>query len=164
MGERTEQPSSCQLRLAVGPAGTDPELRPPATVHVHPAPKTSASIHSLPICLYHPATSPPLLYSFFTANLSCPTPRAPTRPSTPTGRAILTRVLLQPLQRLLLRSSGPRPACTDWRGGELGQPAPALRSRAPSRMGVAWLRPSPQRLTSRLCHPPRPGSMAFDAA
>lgn len=40
-------------------------------------------------------------------------------------------------------------------GGRWDNP-PALRSRAPSRMGVAWLRPSPQRLTSRLCHPPRP--------
>lgn len=85
MGERTEQPSSCQLRLAVRPAGTDPEPQPPATVHVHPAPKPSASIHSLPICLYRPATTPPLLYSFFTANLSCPTPRAPT-PSIHTHR------------------------------------------------------------------------------
>nr|XP_014334579.1 PREDICTED: putative uncharacterized protein RUSC1-AS1 [Bos mutus] len=42
---------------------------------------------------------------FFTAPLSCPTPRALIHPSTPAGQVILTWVLLQPL-----RSLEPRPA------------------------------------------------------
>ena len=146
------------------PASTDPELRPPATVHVHPAPKTSASIHSLRTCLYHPATTPPLLYSFFTANLSCPTPRAQSvhphpqdEPSSPGSSCNRSSVCS------FAARVPARPAQTGGEGG-WDNPPPALRSRAPSRMGVAWLRPSPQRLTSCLCHPPRPGSMAFDAS
>lgn len=75
-------------------------LQPTAAVHLHPAANTSMSVpFSLHLSVWC-SSNPPLLYSFFTAPLSCPTPRAPIHPSTPAGQAILTRVFLQPLRRL----------------------------------------------------------------
>lgn len=154
MGERPklqEQPSACQLQRG-RPAGTGLGSRlqapaysrgapSPCCEHQHVCPILSALVSMVQL---HPSPS-----LFFTAPLTCPNPRAPIHPSTPAGQAILTGVLLQPLRRLephpapRLRSP-PSPQT----GGEGGwDDLPALRSRAPPRMGVARLRPSPQRLT-----------------
>lgn len=106
VGEKTElqeQPSACLLHRAGRPArtsGPGSRLQPTAAVHLHPAANTSMSVpFSLHLSVWCSST-PPLLCSFFTAPLSCPTPRAPIHPSTPEGQAILTRVFLQPLRRL----------------------------------------------------------------
>lgn len=111
-------------------------------------------------CLYDPATTPPLLYSF----APLPSPAPSRRPHLFMHAYRLSSPHRSPPASapgvgLLRGARGPaRPA--DWRGGALGQP-PALRSRAPSRMGVAWLKPSLQRLTSCLCQPPRSSSQLF---
>lgn len=92
--------------------------------------------------VHHPATTIPL---FIFIAPSCPTPHA--RSIHPHPQAdLLTVVVLQPLPALGSPVAPPDPARpwspqiprTERRGGARGQPT-ALRSRAPSRLGGAWL-------------------------
>lgn len=100
---------------------------------------------------------PPRPYSFLLPPPQTHPARQHARPSpphssTPLCRALLTTVLLQPLPPRTPRLPGPRPSPQTGGEGRRDNP-PALRSRAPSRVGVAWLRPGPQRLTSCLPTP-----------
>lgn len=95
--------------------------------------------------------SPPRPYSSL-----LPPPQA--HPACPHARPIHPHPCAEPSSprsscsrhRLGLRGSrGPRPSPQTGGEGRWDNP-PSLRSRAPSRMGVAWLRPGPQHLTSCL--------------
>lgn len=115
-------------------------LQSAAAVPLHPAGARVPSF--LPALVYHPVTTPPLF--IFTAPSPAP-PCCAIHSSTPPGPALLTAVLLQPLRPWgcseaptvhARPGSPPFPAQTGGEGRE--DYPPALRSRAPSRMGVAW--------------------------
>lgn len=157
-GRRTGARPAAQRRAGPGVGGKDGASRKagrgaPASVRLHPA-GTPLCRSILSTLVYHSATTPPLF--IFTAPSPDP-PCAHARPSpphssTPLCRALLTTVLLQPLPPRAPRLPGPRPSPQTGGEGRRDNP-PALRSRAPSRVGVAWLRPGPQRLTSCLPTP-----------
>lgn len=81
------------------------------------------------------STHHPLLYSFFHCSSPVPSTHLSIHPSAPSDRALLTAVLLESLRPALARLR-PRPAGNraEGRGTSKTQ---WLRSRTPSRMGVA---------------------------
>lgn len=119
-------------------ARIEPGLQPTAAVHLHPAPRTCMSFHSLCSCLHRPATTPPLVYSFFTAPPLLPHPTCPIPPATPKGHPHQGPPATAPQRRRGSSVAPTDPAQPTQTGGEgRWHNRPALRSRAPSRMGGA---------------------------
>ncbi|XP_077800944.1 putative uncharacterized protein RUSC1-AS1 [Macaca mulatta] len=112
------------------------------------------------VCPFSPHSSPSFSHhrtpSLFIspAPLSCPAPRALVHRPTPMGRALLTRVLLEPLRPWacprLPRS--PPGGAQSGRGGALAQPT--LRSASAPLRAWAWRSSDPPPALSVLCHPP----------
>lgn len=130
------------------PAGTGPapgsRLQPTAAVHLHPGLRTPACLsHSLHLSLWCSST-PALLY-FLLLPSPAPTREPSIHPSTPAGRVIRTGVppAAAPASGAASGSAAAVPAQpADWREGGRDD-LPALRSRAPPRMGVARSDPAP---------------------
>ncbi|XP_030680173.1 LOW QUALITY PROTEIN: putative uncharacterized protein RUSC1-AS1 [Nomascus leucogenys] len=129
---------------------------PAASAGLQPAPSALGTA----VCPFSPHSSPSFSHhrtlSLFIspAPLSCPAPRALVHRSTPMGRALLTRVLLEPLRPgacpRLPRS--PPGGAQSGRGGALAQPT--LRCAAAPLRAWAWRSSDPPPAFSVFCHPP----------
>lgn len=152
MGERIElqeQPSACQLHRAGRPAraaAPGSSLQPRCTFTLLRTPACLS--HSLCTCLY--GAAPPHPFSIFYCSPLLPHPASPD-PTTHTRRPSHPHQgppAAAPVSGAASGSAAAVPAQPAQTGGEgRWDYPPALRSRAPPRMGVASLKPSPQRLT-----------------